>query len=241
LSRAGLVIFAAGTVGVMALSLLDKVTSRRLITVGVLACVAAIGLAFTFDTILKRFTEKYNINSNADRMLLNKASSQMLDDYPLGIGWNNYGVTINQPYKYGTVIDDYYWQTWGERTDKNEKRGISESHYWLLLAENGYLGFLTYLAFILTYLWWSVRAAWKFRRTFLGYFSLGLTMGVSLNYMQSILERVLTQPRNMMLWMILLAATAKIEMWRREAKKKKLQGVPVTRAEAVQKPQLIRS
>jgi hypothetical protein len=36
-----------------------------------------------------------------------------------------------------------------------------------------------------------------------------------MNYLQSFLERVLTQPRNVMLWFILLAITARITAWRK--------------------------
>src|SRR5690606_25676521 len=45
LSRAGVVIFAAGTIGVMALSLLEKVSRRRLAVTAALAVVAVVGLA----------------------------------------------------------------------------------------------------------------------------------------------------------------------------------------------------
>ena len=37
-----------------------------------------------------------------------------------------------------------------------------------------------------------------------------------MTYVQSTLERVLVQPRNLSLWLLLLAATARIELWRRE-------------------------
>jgi hypothetical protein len=45
-----------------------------------------------------------------------------------------------------------------------------------------------------------------------------------LNYGQSTLERVLVQPRNLMLWLILFGITARLEVMRREAKKQKLAG-----------------
>ena len=233
LSRAGLVIFAGGSVGVVLLSLAEKMTRRRVAVTVALALVATVGLAFTLDTIIKRFNDTYNVNSNVDRHLLNTASSKMLHDYPLGIGWNNYGLTINAPFPYGKVLDDYYLATWGEILDKKARKGISESHYWLLLAENGYEGFASYILFISVFLWWSFRGAWTFRHEFLGCFSLGIAMGFSVNYMQSIYERVLTQPRNQMLWFILLAAASRIEVWRRQRKKMRRS---VTTARAVSLP-----
>jgi len=42
-------------------------------------------------------------------------------------------------------------------------------------------------------------------------------VGCGINYLQSFVERVLTQPRNLMIWLVLLALTAKIEVWRRQS------------------------
>ena len=93
-----------------------------------------------------------------------------------------------------------------------------ESLYYLLLSETGYQGFISYLLFVGLFLWWNVRGAWFFRQEFVGPISYGIFMGCTMNYAQSTLERVLTQPRNMMLWMLLLAVSSKIETWRRLAR-----------------------
>ncbi|MBA4149186.1 MAG: hypothetical protein H0X66_13815 [Verrucomicrobia bacterium] len=220
LSRAGVVIFAAGTVGVVVLSLLEKVSRRRLAVAGALVAVAVVGLSFTLDSIVARFNDSYNSQSGLTRDHLNLASAKMLHDYPLGVGLNNYGVMINHPYPYGDHIDEYERVELGHRIDKTIQKGISESIYWLVLAETGYLGFVTFIAFLLVYLWWAVRNAWHFRRQFIGALSMGIAMGFSLNYTQSLLERVLLQPRNMMVWFILLAAVAKIHTWRKQSKRR---------------------
>jgi hypothetical protein len=39
--------------------------------------------------------------------------------------------------------------------------------------------------------------------------------------MQSFLERVLTQPRNLMLWLVLLAMTARIMTWRKAERRRR--------------------
>jgi hypothetical protein len=70
----------------------------------------------------------------------------------------------------------------------------------------------------LVFLWWNARNAIYFRREYLGAVSIGLFVGSSMNYLQSFLERILTQPRNMMLWLILLAVTARISTWRKADK-----------------------
>jgi hypothetical protein len=220
LSRGGIVIFGIGTVGIILWSLYDKISVRRITVVCALAAIAFVGISYSFTTIMTRFHDRYNVDSNETRVRLNKASAAMLKDKPLGVGWNNYAILINPPYHYGDVIDEWFIMH-GENLEKGHLKGISESLYWLLLAETGYQGFAVFMIFIAVFLWRNLRAIFFFRRQFLACVSAGIFMGCAMNYVHSLLERVLTQPRSMMLWMILLAVTVKIEMWRREAKKKK--------------------
>ena len=217
LSRAGLAIFAAGTLGVVLLSLLDRPTKRRLVVVCTLAMVGALGLIMTMDTIVSRFHDYGTQESARTRRMLNTSASMILHDYPMGVGWNNFAHVINRPFPYGDHID--HWQLVnGNPVDPTYKKGNVESLYWLHLSETGYLGLLTYLAFMLLFLWWNVKAGLYFRRKFLGAAAIGIFVGCSMNYLQSFLERVLVQPRNMVLWFLLLAATARIEQWRSQDK-----------------------
>jgi hypothetical protein len=214
LSRAGLFIFAGGTLCVVLASLLDRPTRRRIRVLGALACVGIIGLTMTIDTIMRRFNQYGNDESQRTRQMLNLSSRLMLEDYPAGIGWNNFAVTINPPFAYGEHIDN--WQRINNNpVDKRYKKGVVESLWWLLLAETGYQGLILYLLFIGLFQWMNIQNAIFFRRSSIGAVSVGLLMGTSMNYLHSFLERVLTQPRNMMLWFILLAMTARITAWRK--------------------------
>lgn len=216
LSRGSLFTFALGTVIVVGLSIIDRVTKRRIYVLLGLTAVAVIGLAFTMDTIVSRFKDdkQYNEESEHTREMLNAASRAMVHDHPFGVGWNNYGKMINHPYHYGDQIDA--WQKrWNNQVDPTYQKGISESLYYLILAENGYLSFVLFVAFYLLFLWMNLRAAWTFRSTMIGGFSIGMFAGCAMIYLQSTLERVLTQPRNMTLWFLLLGAAARIETWRR--------------------------
>jgi hypothetical protein len=215
LSRGGLAMFAAGTMGVVGMSLMDKVNRRRLVVLGCLCVVGVVGLAFTFDSIKDRFNDKYNEESANTRKMLNEASRAMVKDHPFGAGWNNFGRLINKPFNYGDHID--HWQLrWGNHIDRYYQKGLVESLYYLILAENGYLSLLLYCAFMARFLWWNARGAITFRTHFLGALSMGMLSASAMTYVQSTLERVLVQPRNLSLWLVLLAATARIEMWRRE-------------------------
>lgn len=218
LSRGGLAMFALGTVCVVLASLVDRPTKRRILVLGGLTVVGSIGLIMTMDTITARFNDYGNDESKNTRNMLNVSAAMMLKDYSLGIGWNNFAETINPPYPYGDHID--HWQRInGNPVDPTYKKGVVESLWWLLLAETGYVGLVTYLALILVFLWWNFRNFIFFRKQYLGAVSIGLLFGSLMNYLQSFLERVLTQPRNMMLWLVLLAATARIVTWRKEQRR----------------------
>lgn len=220
LSRAGLFIFAFGTILVILLSLLDKATRRRLGILATISCVGLIGLGMTIDTIIKRFTDYGTQESKITREHLNIAAHKMLLEYPLGIGWNNFAQVINHPYTYGDHIDEHYRQA-GNTVDKKYKKGVVESLWWLHLGETGYQGLITYLLVIGLFLFWNVQNIIYYRRRYLGAVSIGLLVGSLMNYGQSFLERVLTQPRNVMLWFILLAITARIMTWRKAERRRR--------------------
>ena len=220
LSRAGLFIFAFGTMLVVLASLMDKATKRRLAVLAGITVIGFIGLAMTIDTIMKRFTDYGTQESKITRDHLNIASRKMLHEYPLGIGWNNFALTINPPYNYGDHIDEYHRQA-GNTVDKGYRKGVVESLWWLHLAETGYQGLITYLVIIFVFLFWNVQNIIYYRRRYLGAVSIGLLVGSLMNYGQSFLERVLTQPRNAMLWLILLAITARITVWRKSERRRR--------------------
>ena len=220
LSRGGLAIFAVGTIGVVMLSLLDRPTKRRVAVLCSLAAVGGLGLLLTMDTIVSRFQDYGNQESENTRRMLNTSARMMLSDYSMGIGWNNFAYTINRPFHYGDHID--HWQRInGNPVDPDYKKGTVESLYWLLLSETGYQGLITFVLFITLFLFWNGRAIFYFRRQFLGALSIGIFVGCVMNYLHSFLERVLVQPRQMFLWFLLLALTARIENWRRMDQKRK--------------------
>ena len=220
LSRGALAMFALGTMGTIGMSLVEKVTVRRLIGTTVMGIVGSIGLVLALDSIISRFHDQGNHDSGELREVMKDASREMQRDYPLGSGWNNYGLLINPPYRYAEIYYDWY-RGRGQKPDYSKANGLVESHYYLLIAENGYIGLWAWLVVIVVGLWRNVRAYVLFGHSFIRCVSLGLFMGCALNYVQSTLERVLVQPRNLMLWLILLGITARIEVMRREAKKRK--------------------
>lgn len=218
-SRAALAVFAAGTVGLLVVCLLERPTWRRILTTTFLGLVGIAGIAYSVDRIVERFQDRANVASGELRKVMNKTCREMVKDYPLGIGWNNYALMVNPPYRYAEIYYDWDRDR-GMPVDETAANPVVESHYYLLLAENGYLGLISYLLLIGVALFRNVRAYFSFGFSFERALSLGIAAGCALNYAQSSLERVLTQPRNMMLWLILLGITGRLEWMRRVSKSK---------------------
>jgi len=218
LSRAALAMFGLGTIAVMGLSLVERPTPRRLLTTAGMGVVGTVALLLTLDTIIARFHDHGNEASGELREVMKTACREMAKDHPLGIGWNNYALVVNPPFRYAEIY--YEWvRERGMRVDESKPNSVVESHYYLLLAENGYLGLLSWLALVGVALGRNLRACFDFGHSFLRCLSLGVAVGCSLNYAQSTLERVLTQPRNLMLWLILLGVTGRVEVMRRAARR----------------------
>jgi len=215
LSRASLIAYAMGTVLIFLISLADQVTKKRLMTMLCVAVLGFTGLLLALPTLLMRFGEDRNEQSAELRTMLNASAAEMLHDSPTGIGWNNFVVMANTPYSYGDVIDDWTLSR-GMRLDPDEVHPQPESHYWLMLAENGYPGFCAYIVFIVVTTWWCARNMRAYRRTVIGAFLIGVFVAMTITYIHSNAERVLTQTKNLYTWLIFLGIVARIEYSRRQ-------------------------
>ncbi len=216
LSRAALAAFAVGTAAVILASLVERTTVRRMGATVVVAVVGLMGLAMTLDTIIERFRDEGNVASGELREVMNAASRQMARDHGLGVGWNNYALVVNPPYPYAEFYSEWI-RGRGMTVDPDRGNAVVESHYYLLLGETGWPGLIAYLVMVVMGLWWNVRGFLHFGHSFPRLVALGIGVGCLLNYGQSTLERVLVQPRNLMLWLILMGITARLEVRRREA------------------------
>jgi hypothetical protein len=65
-------------------------------------------------------------------------------------------------------------------------------------------------------LFWCARLAFYHKQKFLGAVAIGLFAALGMTYLQCNLERVLTQPKNMVPWFVCLALVARMEWWRRQ-------------------------
>ena len=210
LSRAALAVFAVGAVAVAGWSLLlDKFTAKRVRVIATMAGLALLALPLVLDTVIARFNDEGNTASSETRDVMNLASKAMLQDSFFGIGWNNFALTINPPFSYGDVIDDWERDR-GHKVDSDYAKGVVESHYYLLLSETGWPGFVTYMLFIGAAQLALLRGWWRHRGTPRGAFLLGLVVALTLLYAHSNLERVLTQTKNLAAYFLVLGAALRL-------------------------------
>jgi hypothetical protein len=200
LSRAALAFFAMGTMAVVAMGFFDRISAKRILIVALMAMGGAFVLAMTMETIIGRFNDEGNEASGETREVMNLASKAMIDANPLGVGWNNFGKAINHPYPYGDVIDDWNRDR-GQKVDYDYAKGVVESHYWLLKGETGWPGFLTYMLFIIIVTGRTIPLILMRRGSLEAAIAVGILVGFGITYVHSSLERVLTQTKNLALWM----------------------------------------
>lgn len=217
-SRGGLGALVIGAVAVTGLAYLRGISLRKLTITGMGACAAVAAGLLALDSIMARVEEAGSHEGMEDlRPVLNRMSKTMLHDSAIGIGWNNFGVVNSLPYeRYSRVLMDW-----------DESRGfriidelyfanpLTESLYWLLLSETGYQGFICYVAFELLTLWWAARGLLRFWKSPLGYFLGGALVALTLTYGHGLVERVLSQTKNMSIWLIFAGFMARIQMLRK--------------------------
>jgi O-antigen ligase len=218
-SRASLAAFAAGAVLVMLGAFIDRINARRVMLGALGALGGLLVLAMAADTFMERMHEDSDPKDDL-RAALNQQSAAMFHDHPaVGIGWNNFGLANSRPQgtRYSEILER--WEKNRGRTiypEQFEANPLTESLYWLLLAENGALGFATFMMFLVITLWFALRTTVAFWRTPLGLMFFGIAVALAITYFHGQVERVLTQTKNLTTWVMICALVSRAEWWRRQ-------------------------
>lgn len=219
-SRASLVFMGVGAAAVMLGSLLQGVTVRKVSSIVVGAILTVGALMMAADTLHTRFTESGDSDPENDlRKVMVDQSRAMYESSPwIGIGWNNFGLANSRPYgtEFSEILED--WQRNRGNTiyiENYERNPLTESFYWLHLAETGMLGFFCIVLFLATTYWFSLRTTLAFRKSPMGLMLFGLLVTLSLAYFHGIYERILVQTKNLSTWIMLCAMLSRFEWWRR--------------------------
>ena len=220
-SRAGLGALAAGAVVVLLIAWIRKPTPRVIaftITAAVGAMLVSAFAMNSFRARLKEVKESAQVTEFDLRDVLNMQSRAMLHNSPVGIGWNCYGVANSRPYgaKFSEYLEDWDASRGFAIYDENYYANpLTESLYWLLLAETGYPGFMCFLIFAGATVMFAARSAWTFRGSLAGAFACGLTIALTICYFHGTVERILTQTKNLAQWTMLCGLVAAMEHRRR--------------------------
>jgi O-antigen ligase len=226
-SRAALAAYAAGSIVLLLLAWMRGFQVRTLSATVTAVCGAAVVGLFALDSFRARLSEvaqSSQVNELDLRDVLNLQSAAMLKDHPLlGIGWNNFGISNSRPEgnAYSQILEDWDKDRGYTIYDENYYANpLTESLYWLWLAETGWLGFASFLLFAIATSWWAVRNAFVQRGTLMGAVAAALAVGLLICYGHGTVERILTQTKNLSEWLMLSGMVAGMEMKRRAMARK---------------------
>jgi hypothetical protein len=226
-SRASLAALVAGALLVLAGAYLQGITARR-VALGVLGTLCGVlVMVKAADTFMARMGGDSS-PLNDFRLVLNQQSAAMHRDHPLvGIGWNNFGLANSRPQglQYSQILERWE-QNRGRKIypEQFKANPLTESFYWLSLAETGTLGFAALLLFEALTLWYGLRSTAAFWKTPLGLLLWGVTVALIVSYVHLQVERILVQTKNLTTWVIFCAVISRAEWWRRqESARRKLQ------------------
>lgn len=221
-SRAALAAYAAGA-GIILVMAWLRGPGLRTAGMSLLGALGALLVAlFAMDSLNSRLEEVKSSKENHTedlRDILNRQSAAMLKDHPLlGIGWNNFGIANSRPHgaKYSEILENWDQERGFTIYEDNYLMNpLTESLYWLLLAENGYAGFFWFLIFELVTLRTGLRAFCQDSRSFQGYVAFGILVALLICYPHGMVERILTQTKNLAHWLMLTGMLAGMVMNRR--------------------------
>ena len=213
-SRASLAAYAIGSALLLMVAWL-RGPSARVTCLTVAGALGALAVStFALDSMMARLNEVAKTSETVEedlRDIMNKQSAAMLRAHPLtGVGWNNFGIANSRPRgaEFSEILEDWDKERGFTIYDENyHANPLTESLYWLWLAETGWLGFGSFIVFAAMTVWWALRNAWHRRGTLMGSVALSLLVGLTICYSHGTVERVLTQTKNLSHWLMLAAVS----------------------------------
>lgn len=196
-SRGGLVIYFGGIAIVCALSvLINGFSAKRLLLMLIGLIIVLSIVMYALPNIIRRFTGASEGSKNT-RISLALAARRIANDYPLGVGANNFTEYCGA--KYGYSVELY-----GENAT-NSHGGIVETIYLLVAAECGWYGMGLLILWFLYYYFSDIISIFVLRKKPCSGFVIGLFGGLTCCYWHSTLEWSLKQPNNFAEQMIIYA------------------------------------
>lgn len=176
---------AAGLAGVayaviFLFSAVRQWTSRKLL---IMLCGVLVVAAVT-PVILISLEKRYAVEDFGDydeRAAFERAAAMMLSDHPLGVGANHFGTIA--------IVEGYYARA-GVAPTRGSMSAQVHNVYWLIAAETGYLGLLTFILLLLRPVTVAFGCGWRHRADNRGDLLLGLGVALLVVYIHSLFEWV---------------------------------------------------
>ena len=178
-SRGTIGLAAVGCLLIFALSAAGRWSSRkaRILLVSTLA--AAIILPAVASSFAERF-DRVPLDDNYDeREAYKEAAGKMLSDHPLGVGANSFAIAGN--------LGGYYDRA-GVAATELSRAGNVHNIYYLVAAETGYLGIISFAIFLIGPLVVAFRCGWRNLRDDRGVVLLGFGVALFTVYCHSWVE-----------------------------------------------------
>jgi O-antigen ligase len=218
LSRAGLALFSFNCMIVFLVSMLLKdenqksLKKRKYIILIVAPLIGAAALYKASDSIMERFTTAPKESADT-RIVLAQAAMKMADENIFGVGLNNFGHKINDPYPYGADIPL-------EISRDPTKRGLVETAYLMIAAEAGWVTLGVFFSMLLYFYFRNIRNIFKLKNHSARYIAVAFLGALTQIYIQTTLEWVIKQTNNfyqLMLVFALIATISRIVETRKES------------------------
>jgi O-antigen ligase len=179
-SRATLAIGAFGYAAVFMLSALRRWTSRKalLLLIGALTLMVVAPLALR--SLDSRFAAQQTFDLYYDeRAAFKRAAAMILSDHPWGVGVNHYVLAANNG----------GYNRWAQVVPvPNSLLTNVHNVYWLVAAESGYLGIITFLLLLLRPLIVAFVCGWRNRKDQRGDLLIGIGVALLAVYIHSLWE-----------------------------------------------------
>jgi hypothetical protein len=212
-SRGALAVMVLGYGLVVLLSLFDRLKSRKLVMIGMMA-LAALPFALKMaPSIIHRF-QTAPVESGLSRHQANSAALAMAHDHLLGVGLNNYSHMVNNT-AYSRFIP------------LASDRGIVHNVYLLQASELGWAGFAAFVAIVLGFFWQGGRFLVRRRGDLSTAVAGGIVVGMLVLWSQSLLEWLFRQTYITIEFFLLAGFLAALPRVSRAARRRRLKRAAV--------------
>jgi O-antigen ligase len=183
-SRGAVGFSAMGYAAVFVISALRKWSSRKALILSASAFIVIAVAPIAVSSFKRRFAideQLYGDSTYHERAAFEAAAAMMLSDRPMGWGANNYVLAVN--------TNGYNARAGVAEVEASEAANV-HNIYWLIAAETGYLGIVTYMLLLVRPLTVAFRCGWRNRRDPRGDLLLGLGVALLTVYVHNCYEWV---------------------------------------------------